>query len=467
MKGMGNEKKLGMVLGIIFLAMFLLNHFYYRGMGDDYVYSFMWEGHALYEPLSENARRIGSFSDIAVSTWSYFLTWGGRMVAQGLAMFFLWLPKWVFDLSVSGTTVLLVLLVQWIACEGRITMALSPVTVGLTAFSFWAFHANFVGVFTWVDGSCNYLWPIVFLLLFLLPYIRHYFTDGAVTYRSWMTPLMFFVGLLAGNGNENTLCWIGLFGFFYLISCWRKKKLTAWMMAGFVGLSIGYGLLMLAPGNFLRMEARDQAISFSHVNAAGLVAIWFSTLLQSGLWFYILKGFKKRKALAKSRYGKKYFSLAIWMVVMAWCFNLIMLVSPEFPNRSLFPGMTFCVIAAFLIRRAAEMSGASILSPSMARVLTPFAVLYFLFTFSVSLWWYIGTWQWHQRVLAQVEAHQGSDEILVITEPPPNQEILWSYLSGIHLYNAGISAKENSWPNVAFARFYHIKGIKMETAEGE
>ena len=28
--------------------------------------------------LSADARRIAGFSDIAVSAWSYFLTWGGR-----------------------------------------------------------------------------------------------------------------------------------------------------------------------------------------------------------------------------------------------------------------------------------------------------------------------------------------------------------------------------------------------------
>lgn len=83
------KKKLCLSLLGIFFVIFILNSFMVRSAGDDYVYSFMWEGHSMYEPLSSDARRIASFQDIAVSSWSYFLTWGGRIVAQSMAMFFL------------------------------------------------------------------------------------------------------------------------------------------------------------------------------------------------------------------------------------------------------------------------------------------------------------------------------------------------------------------------------------------
>lgn len=47
----------------IWLMMFLLNYFCYPFPGDDYVYSFIWEGHAIGVPLSEGAMRIQSFPD--------------------------------------------------------------------------------------------------------------------------------------------------------------------------------------------------------------------------------------------------------------------------------------------------------------------------------------------------------------------------------------------------------------------
>lgn len=176
------KKQLGLALGLIFFVIFILNSFMVRSAGDDYVYSFMWEGHSMYEPLSADARRIAGFSDIAVSAWSYFLTWGGRIVAQSMAMFFLWMPRGVFNVAIALTVVLLVLLMQWTARGGKVTMDLPAKSVLITGFFLWAFQANFCGIFIWLDGSCNYLWPMVFLLAWLLPYVRHYMTDGEVRY---------------------------------------------------------------------------------------------------------------------------------------------------------------------------------------------------------------------------------------------------------------------------------------------
>lgn len=85
---------------------------------------------------------------------------------------------------------------------------------------------------------------MVFLLAWLLPYIRHYMTDGEARYGGWLSPLLFLLGLFAGNGNENTLCWIGLFGLFYLYHIYKKGEMQLWMLAGFLGLSIGYGILV-------------------------------------------------------------------------------------------------------------------------------------------------------------------------------------------------------------------------------
>lgn len=219
---MNKKVELVAALGLIFFVIFILNSFMVRSAGDDYVYSFMWEGHSMYEPLSADARRIASFQDIAVSSWSYFLTWGGRIVAQSMAMFFLWMPRGVFNVAIALTVVLLVLLMQWTARGGKVTMELPAKSVLITGFFLWAFQANFCGIFIWLDGSCNYLWPMVFLLAWLLPYIRHYMTYGEALYGGWLSTLLFLLGLLAGNGNENTLCWIGLFGLFYLYHIYKK-----------------------------------------------------------------------------------------------------------------------------------------------------------------------------------------------------------------------------------------------------
>ena len=305
------NKKLYLVYFGIFGVIFILNCLTHRSIGDDYLYSFMWEGHSMYEPLSEHARRISSFSDIAISTYSYFMTWGGRIVAQALAMFFLWMPRMVFNVVVSLTTVLLVLCIQWIARGGEITMKLSAKEAALIFFCLWAFHANFVGVFIWTDGSCNYLFPMVCLLLFLLPYIRHYVSGGEDIEKEWLTWVMFPLGLLAGNSNENTICWIGLFGFFYILQAYRKGKGKLWMLTGFLGLTIGYGLLMLAPGNFLRIMDSGENIQSFQLTEKKSFLFWINMIWQSIMWFYLWKAIWKRKKLQLVVNGKKYLRLVL------------------------------------------------------------------------------------------------------------------------------------------------------------
>ncbi len=434
-----------------------------RGAGDDYVYSFMWEGHSMYEPLTENARRIGSFSDIAASAYLYFLTWGGRVVAQTLAMFFLWMPRDVFSIAIGATAALLVLLIQWTA-RGRVTWDIPAKDVLLAGFALWALQTHFVGVFIWLDGSCNYLWAMVFLLAFLLPYVRHYLT-GEKKYGAWMVPFMFALGLLAGNGNENTLCWIGLFGFFYLVTLYGKDELTPWMAAGFVGLSIGYGLLMLAPGNFVRMEKSNEVFDFFRQNNKAIAALWYYSLISSYFYFYLLKAWRKRKEFRAFDCGRKYLRLAGWFWAMSVLFGVIMYFSPEFPLRSLFPSTIFCLTAVFIIHQLERKTGITLTPHGVAKNMKRIAAIYFLITFPITLWWYVQNYNWFQYWEAKAQSMRGTAQVLEITERPPYEGTKWNYYTGVHAYTIGIKENKDHWGNVAMARFYDIGGVWMKEPE--
>ncbi len=457
------KRKLCLAAGLIFFTIYILNHFMVRGAGDDYVYSFMWEGHSMYVPLSEDARRIAGFADIAASAWLYFLTWGGRVVAQSLAMFFLWMPREIFAIAIGMTAVLLVFLIQWIA-KGKMTWEVSSVSVLLTAFGLWALQAHFVGVFIWLDGSCNYLWPMVFLLAWLLPYVRQYL-HGPVDYGPWMTPAMFILGLLAGNGNENTLCWIGLFGIFYLFYLYTLGELTPWMVAGFVGLSIGYGILMLSPGNFVRMEQSGETLDFFRVNNKAIAALWFYSLLSSYFYFYLLKGYRKRKQFLAFPLARKYLRLVAWFFINSLLFGLIMYFSPEFPLRSLFPSTIFTFLAVFTLHELEKKTGVCLTPRGVAKNLKRLAVIYFICTFSTTLWWFVANYNWFQGWADRAEAMRGSPAVLEITELPPYDTTRWNYLTGVHTYTLGITENKDNWGNVAMAKFYGIGGVRMVRKE--
>jgi len=137
---------------------------------------------------------------------------------------------------------------------------------------------------------------------------------------------------------------------------------------------------------------------------------------------------------------------------------MIMLFSPEFPNRSLFPGLIFCISAVFLIIHLASLADVHIIANGTTRLSYILGILYFAISFTSTLVWYILDYQYEERVLSQATWLSGKNQVLVITEQPPEQ---WNYLAGLHLKNYGLSDDENKWQNVAFARFHDLKGVKI------
>lgn len=446
----------------VFLLMWALNALCYRFYGDDYLYSFVWEGHAMSVPLSEHARRIQGFGDIFYSLKLHYMTWGGRMVAHFFAMFFLWVGKSWFDVVNAGMVVLLLLAMQWIAMGGKVTARLSPFVTALSFFCIWTFNINFGGTMLWVAGACNYLWTSVFLLLFLIPYARHYLTDGRVNYPSWFGPIWFMMGLLAGNSNENTICWIGLSGGLYLLYAWKKKTLSAWMLWGLIGLGIGYFALMLAPGNIVRLhEGYGLHRPLVYMDEKHLGLLWIVLIIQSFLWFYLFKAWRRKRKLEKEGSHEKIFHLAAWFAGVGVLFNLTMLFSPTLPGRSLFPQQVFLVTAVIVLSAWSEALHTPVLEKNTFRVLYGVAVLYTVVTGTANLIVYGRQHQYMQAIWAQAESLRGKGQVLIISTPPPLSNGMWPFLSGMHEVDMNLFSNDNHWENVAFARYFGLKGVHV------
>lgn len=455
-------ERLWVTVTCIFAFMLLLESLAFRFMGDDYIYSFMWEGHSMYVPLSENARRIDSFSDILASGYSYYMTWGGRVIAQMLAMFFLWIGRPWFNLAMAAGILLLLFSIQWIAHEGRITLTLRPFDILITFLCFWSFNINFPGTIVWIDGACNYFFPLLAVILFLLPYIHRYFMEDESRKSGYFIPLMFILGVLAGDSNENTICWIGLSGLLYLVHYRKRKKLESWMAAGMAGLVIGYGLLMLSPGNVLRMKESGETFRFLFLDMNHLRSLGFCFLVQSFLWMYLWMAYRRRKYLEMKKYGR-HIHLASWFAVMSILFNLIMLFSPESPFRAAFPSLIFLMTAVMLIHRVTQLSEKNIVKAKVCSVLSLLWILYFCFTFSTSVVLYYNQHMYMGNIIRQAKSLSGKNLVLKVTGEP---DVLkkWVLLTGMHAFNSPVEKDVNHWRNVAFARYYDIKGIYREEA---
>ena len=449
----------------IFLFLFFINHLTPMYFGDDYVYSFVWEGHSIYEPLSENAVRISSWKDLFDSQRLHYLTWSGRMVNHTLAQFFLWKGKALFNICNAFAGMLLVLEIYWCICKGRVTKNLGSGTLCCILILLWSFTPAFGNVFLWLDGACNYLWPIILLTGFSIPYIKKYYSfSEQYKKRKLFGPAMFIFGLLAGCTNENTICWVIFVLVIFLAAHRNNKGMETWMLLGLAGLLTGYALLMLAPGNMVRLYAEQGGNNWLTMES---IKKRFSTLafilcyFQLFLWYFCLRSLyilKKRRK--KNNELEKEIMFVKLLCVLAFVMTAIMLFSPGLPLRSGFPGTVCLIIASGILLRLQNEYGVVLILAKAKKFLLCMSLVYFFMTCFVSINHYYVLQTYNDNVIACVKQVKSKDsvvDIMAFREISLKEHIM----SGYHITDMGISSDENDWKNAAFARYYGIKGIRI------
>ena len=460
-----NNENTILLLILIYLIMLALNCITPMVFGDDYVYSFVWEkNQAINTPLPETAKRISSFYDILVSQWNHYFYWGGRTVAHVFVQYFAWIGKNIFNFFNALMFTILVLQVSWIANEGKMSLKdLNPNVVVLTFLSFWFFTASFSVVHLWMTGACNYVWTMVILLFFLLPYIRQYFNVDATLYSALpFKHFIFCFGIIAGWTNENTICWVICFLGAWLFGQHKSNRLQSWMLFGYIGLCIDYSLLILAPGNAVRtilVVGKTHMFRFmewKHFRER-LMCFLVIEFFQSLIWLYIADLLKKLQVLGNSNLNYKHLKLAKVFCVLNILSNAIMLFVPDFQPRSGFPSLVFLTIALALLLRVRQLEKL----PQKNSVMKGFvSFIYgsaFLITLVSTIVITFKVFSYTDYVINQIKNSSGN-ELVHVTGSPKIPDSLW-HASGLHLMSHELDINENNSKNVAVSRYYNIKGI--------
>ena len=462
------SKKLFFGIICIYLFIFFLNYLNPMSFGDDYVYAFKWPGHPMFTPLPEMAERISGFGDLLESQWLHYFTGNGRAPAHFLVQFFIWQSKFLFDLINSFVFVFLIFEIYWLSCKGEVSLKeLRPGILWGIFISLWAFTPGFNTVFLWICGACNYLWMTVFLLLFLIPYVRKYYNFHAILGKGcYFNFIVFALGILAGWSNENSVCWIILVILVFLFSYRNCRGNESWMYLGLAGLVIGYALMLFAPGNMARLYARSD-VNWLKIqtlkNNLYILAVVF--MFQFVLWYFNLKSlYMLRKAGLKKQIKHCYKDKLLVLVLCAIAFGMsaVMLLLPSFAPRNGFPGTIQLIIAAGILLRIQNENNL-ILIPGKARKFMFYAgILFFIITSSVTIQYSCEMKEQMDALIAKAEqAHTNSAETILTVKPFKDSGALKDILSGFHLSYFDLSEDVNDWGNVAFARYYGIKGIRM------
>ena len=326
-----------------FLGIFFLRNLLLPLIADDYSYAFIWDGDErgnLLDGLDPNRlSRIDSFSDILYSQWQHYFTWSGRTIAHCFVQFFVWIDNLIFDVANVFVFAAFVLLLFKIGTGLSLRDMNKIYLLFILAGIYFCTPALAVTTL-WLTGACNYLWMSTLIILFLLPFALKY--RSANFWRTppeWSVPIMAFLGLCAGWSIEPGSATACLITLLFVLHFKRKKNLQPWMKVG------------LSPGNVHRLELTNALEPDDIVPPdeqwtpqmflTNFVIGFLPMCLREWILFVpiILCLNKSTVAPAVKRFVAMFAGASI--VVL-----LLMMFSPEFPERAGFPSTVFLLIGS-------------------------------------------------------------------------------------------------------------------------
>ena len=179
-----------LIVGVMFYLLNLYTPLY----ADDYKYLF---------GFGDNQGRIENLTDIAVSQYSHYFNMNGRIATHSLAQLFLLIGKPAFNIINTFAFILLGIIIYYHAY-----LSIRRVRVLPLLFVFFALFIStpkFGQSYLWVTGASNYLYGPIITLIFLVPY-RISFSksiNNPLPVSIVSAVLMFILGVVAGNANEN------------------------------------------------------------------------------------------------------------------------------------------------------------------------------------------------------------------------------------------------------------------------
>ena len=319
-------------------------------------------------------QRITSFSQVFESMYRFYFYWSGRVICTGLAQIFLMYDKSVFSIFNTFVFVLLIFYIIKISTyipnsnltnsncangDGGCFGGESSKSVTVKAFHIllvFAFLLLFTPAFGqdcfWLIGSFNYLAPTLFLLvLFDLLLSRE---ELKFSNKSWLLLPLFFIGGASYEGIGATLLAIHVLLGIKQILTFRKVSL--FYALSFACSIFGFLFLVLAPGNFARLQSSDIARGGNIDRVSQIIDTflkivgWYfdlGHLLIPAIFIVICIGLvalEKKLRLTKKCFAKIDSAIITIFGMLIFASTFCYTVAPELPYRVQFLGTVFAAI---------------------------------------------------------------------------------------------------------------------------
>jgi hypothetical protein len=421
-------------------------------MEDDFTYSLIFD----------TKEHVTSISDIIISQYNHYMSWGGRSIALFFAQLFLSFgEKNIFNVVNTIVYVIFILLMQF-----HITGSLkkiNPILFSTIAILLWFLLPAYGQNLLWLTGSCVYLWTTTFILLFLVPFRKkHDNPNFKLTLP--LSILFFFPGILAGWSIENSgAAVLFLLIAYFTVKIVNKDKVALFEIVGCIGFLIGFFLLLSAPGNSIRI---NNNLELSGAGQDSFIIRLMTRFVLTTVNFIRHNGFLLTSLSVWFGYDiifhqKRKLNLFTWFYFVAGLAGAYsMILSPFYPGRACFIFIVFLTITVLNLLPQLNWN-----LPEIIRRNIPILSMFIITLFSFSLIMasrdiaitYIQLQNRYRYIQTQKE--KGILDIEVSARVPARDKH-----NTLFLLNIGgpddINDQIDSWQNKAVADYFGINSIK-------
>lgn len=284
--------------------------------------------------------KIVNLNGILKSMNNLYFGWGGRVGGEFFNQLFILLGKPIFNIANTLIYIINTLLIYYICNQSKKIKISLYVGIHLLI---WFFTPDYGQVMFWLSGSCNYLWLITPILIMILIFRKYSINQNIIKNNIFNMIIIFILGIFAGWSNENAgsgmLVVLTLYILYYYFN---NIKITKYIISGYIGSLIGYILLIIAPGNFVREAAEQSTVNTSLLFRIFMITYFFVMFLFGMFIIFSIIFF----------IGKRYFNLkknnsiyqSLIFIVASICSAYCMIASPTSPERT-----WFCVVVYMTI----------------------------------------------------------------------------------------------------------------------
>ena len=423
---------------------------------DDYLYFFKYTGHV----VKGRPERLTGIGDIFTGMVTHYKICNGRIPAHFLLQLFTLADKSVFNVANSIIFTLLGLLIYSHANYNR------PVNIPLLVFVYafeWFGFCKPATSFLWYSAAFNYPWATTWILIFLMAYRVHSADKekNSIGRETLLSLLMLAAGIFAGWTNENmggaTIGAVILYLIYYKI---RHMSVRPHHLSGLFGSVIGFGILILAPGNKVRLDNthRERNI-FKHLLwslsqlSINIIRAVIMILIVS-LIVFIISRVKKKKI--------DWLLPCIYALAGAAAAGVLIL-SPEAPPRAFFGANVMLACGAFSL--AAQITDVGIRGVKKAAAVISVCLAAMFAVFYVGEYYALKADNMAYHETEQAIYEQKKDGIMDVEIPLSHtRDAYWSLDS--YMMNITNDNINSEWFNNWAAEYYGVHSVTViEKAE--